>query len=250
MRPSSSRDSTRRPSRNTVTRWQRANTSSNRCEMNSTAAPSARSVSATLNNRSTSTGESAAVGSSMISTFASLDSALAISTSCCSAIDRPRASRSGSIRTPSRSKISVTSPVHGPVVDAPAAAQRLAADEHVLRDRQIRKQSRLLIDHRDPGLARPGGAAEHNVLPGDDQAADCPAGARPPGSSPASTYRPRSRPPAHAPPRRRGRARRPRAHGHRQTPWSPRATRESASAGPRCDGSDSHCRCVMKRYLT
>ena len=77
--------------------------------MNSTAAPSSRSLSAIPNSRCTSTGESAAVGSSMIRTLASPDSALAISTSCCSAIDSPRAIRSGSICTPRRSKIRFTS---------------------------------------------------------------------------------------------------------------------------------------------
>ena len=77
--------------------------------MNTTAAPSARSVSTTSNRRLASTGESAAVGSSMISTRALRVSALAISTSCCSAIERPRAMRSGSMGTPSRLKISSTS---------------------------------------------------------------------------------------------------------------------------------------------
>ena len=43
-----------RPSRITVTRWQSAKTSSSRCEMKSTAAPWARSVSTTRKRRSTS----------------------------------------------------------------------------------------------------------------------------------------------------------------------------------------------------
>src|SRR4051794_28430501 len=78
------------PSRSTVTVEQIAKTSSRRCEMNSTPAPRSRSVSTTANSRATSWPDSAAVGSSMISTRASKDSALAISTICWSAIDMPR----------------------------------------------------------------------------------------------------------------------------------------------------------------
>ena len=69
--------------------------------MKSTAAPAARSVATTPNSRSTSIAESAAVGSSMTITRASSDSAFAISTICCSAIERPRATRPGSSGTPS-----------------------------------------------------------------------------------------------------------------------------------------------------
>ena len=90
------------PSRMIVTRSHRAVTSSNRCEMNMIAAPSSRSDRTTAKSRSPSTAESAAVGSSMISTRASDESALAISTSCWSAIDRPRAGRPGSSGTPRR----------------------------------------------------------------------------------------------------------------------------------------------------
>ncbi len=91
----------------TVTRWQQAKASSSRCEMNSTAAPWARRVRITSNSRSTSTVVRAAVGSSMTSTRALNDSALAISTICWSATDRPRATRAGSRATPSRVNSSV-----------------------------------------------------------------------------------------------------------------------------------------------
>ena len=97
---------TQRPSRITVIRWQSANTSSNRWEMNRIAVPACRSVRTTANSRSTSTGDRAAVGSSMTSTLASKESALAISTSCWSAMDRPRAGRSGSRCMPSRANSS------------------------------------------------------------------------------------------------------------------------------------------------
>ena len=93
---------TNRPSRMIVTRWQQTNTSSSRCEMNNTAAPWLRSVAITSKSRSTSTVVRAAVGSSMTSTCALNDSALAISTICWSATERPRASRPGSSCTPSR----------------------------------------------------------------------------------------------------------------------------------------------------
>ena len=102
VRPVSVLVSTCRPSRITVTVWQIANTSSSRCEMNSTAVPPARSALITSNSRATSTADSAAVGSSITMTRASSDRALAISTSCWSAMDSPRAMRPGSIRTPSR----------------------------------------------------------------------------------------------------------------------------------------------------
>ena len=68
---------------------------------------------------------------------ASSDSAFAISTICCSAIDSPRAIRPGSSGTPSRSKIAAACGVHRAAVDAAPGAQRLAADEDVLGDRQV-----------------------------------------------------------------------------------------------------------------
>ena len=58
--------STYEPSRMTVTVSHSANTSSKRCEMNSSARPSSRRLRATAKSRSTSTPLSAAVGSSMI----------------------------------------------------------------------------------------------------------------------------------------------------------------------------------------
>ena len=70
------------PSRRTVTVSQIVKISSSRWEMKRIAAPRSLSVRTTLNRRSTSCPDSAAVGSSMISTRASKDSALAISTIC------------------------------------------------------------------------------------------------------------------------------------------------------------------------
>ena len=74
-----------RPSRNTVMRSAMRNTSSSRWLMNSTATPRRRSSPTWSNSRSTSCADSDAVGSSMISTRASSEIALAISTACCAA---------------------------------------------------------------------------------------------------------------------------------------------------------------------
>ena len=109
--------------------------------------------------------DSAAVGSSITTTRASSERALAISTSCCSAIERPRAIRSRSSRTPSRSKISVGLGCIARVVDAAPGAKRLAADEDVLEHRQVGEQRRLLVDDRDPGVASVGGPAEDDLAP-------------------------------------------------------------------------------------
>ena len=70
------------PSRITVIVSHRSKTSSNRCEMNTKARPSSRRLRATAKSRSTSLPDRAAVGSSMISSFASSEMALAISMIC------------------------------------------------------------------------------------------------------------------------------------------------------------------------
>ena len=137
----------------TVTVSQIANTSSRRWEMKRIAAPCSRSVRTTVNSRSTSGPESAAVGSSMISTRASKLSALAISTICWSAIERPRTGRSESSLTPRRSSRPWTCACIARAVDALEAAERVVAHDDVLRDAQVREERRLLVDHRDAGVA-------------------------------------------------------------------------------------------------
>ena len=47
--------------------------------------------------------------------------------------------------------------------------QRLAADEHVLRDGQVGEQRRLLVDHRDAGRPRGGRAVQRDLLAVDRQ---------------------------------------------------------------------------------
>ena len=111
------------------------------------------------------------------------DSALAISTSCWSAMDSPRAGRSGSRCTPSRANSSTVRRAHRGRVDAAQAAQRLPAHEDVLGDRQVGEQRRLLVDHRDPGRPGVGRAAEGAAAaPSSSHACPRPAGARRPGS--------------------------------------------------------------------
>ena len=100
--PSSGSLAIQAPSRRVVTRRQIWKISSSRWEMNRTAAPCSRRVRTTPKSRATSLPVRAAVGSSMIRTRASKESALAISTICWSAMDRPRAGRSGSSSTPRR----------------------------------------------------------------------------------------------------------------------------------------------------
>ena len=92
--------------------------------------------------------DSAAVGSSMIRTRASKLSALAISTICWSAIERPRTGRSGSSRTPRRSSSPWTWRVHRAAVDPPQRAERVVAHDDVLRDAEVGEERGLLVDRR------------------------------------------------------------------------------------------------------
>ena len=46
----------------------------------------------------------------------------------------------------------------------PQRAERLAAHEDVLRDRQVGEERRLLVDHRDAGVPGVGGAVEADGL--------------------------------------------------------------------------------------
>ncbi len=126
--------------------------------------PSSRSWRAMPIRRSTSTPESAAVGSSMMMTFAPTEIDLAISTTCWSAIERPRASRSGSIGTPRRDVSSRVSLAHPRAVEGAEPRVRLAADEHVLRDRQVGEQRGLLVDDGDAGSLSVAGAVEVDAL--------------------------------------------------------------------------------------
>ena len=93
--------------------------------------------------------ESAEVGSSIIRIRASSDSALAISTSCCSPTRSSATRLCGSISMPSRAQ----QPVRGlgdpsPIDDRPGD-QRLAAEKDVVGRRQFGNEIEFLMDDRD-----------------------------------------------------------------------------------------------------
>src|SRR5699024_2078080 len=100
---------------------------------------SSRSARAIVNRRSTSTPDNAAVGSSMMSSFASRETAFAISMTCWSAIE---------IRAESVDQFSWFC-AHCASVDPPELGYGLAPHEDVLGDRQVGKERRLLVDDRD-----------------------------------------------------------------------------------------------------
>ena len=152
------------PSLRVVTYWQRSKISSSRCETKRMAQPWSRRARTTPKRRATSLPVRAAVGSSMIRTRASKESALAVSTSCWSAMDRPRAGRSGSRSTARRVKSVTGGRVHGAVVDAPQGAAGLAAHEDVLGHGQVGKERRLLVDDGHPGVAGVGRAVQDDRL--------------------------------------------------------------------------------------
>ena len=129
--------------------------SSSRCEMWTTPTPFARRSRMIRNSSSISVSVSAAVGSSITRTAALSESALAISTICCWAILRsPTRARGSSLRC-SRSISSPRLPVEPPIVEQEARpAARLAAQEDVLGDRQVRRQVQLLVDHADAEVQR------------------------------------------------------------------------------------------------
>ena len=230
VRPASSLASTVLPSRITVTRWQISKTSSSRCEMNSTAAPSARSARTTSNSRATSAADSAAVGSSITMTRASSESALAISTICWSAMDSPRAD-------PARVELHAQ-PLeqgrglrpHEPAVDPPAGQQWLTPHEDVLGHREVGEQGRFLVDDGDAGRLGGGRAGEHDGLAVDEQLALIRLVHPGQHLHHASTCPPRSPRPARAPRRRRGRSSRPPPRAPRRT-TSPHAP-ATAAGGP------------------
>ncbi len=92
-----------RPSRSTVTSSQTDSTSSRKCEISTTAVPSAASCLMTAISRSVSVWVSSAVGSSMPITEAPDASARRISTCCCAASGRSRTRAEGLRSNPVRS---------------------------------------------------------------------------------------------------------------------------------------------------
>ena len=146
-----------RPSRNTEIRSAMANTSSRRWLMNRTATPSSRSWRTCRNRRSTSWADSAAVGSSMISTRTSSEMALAISMACWAATGSPTAGMRGSRCTSRRdSRASASAHIFRQSHDT---AQVAVADEDVLGHAQIGEDQRLLVDGGDAEPLGVGGVA-------------------------------------------------------------------------------------------
>lgn len=119
------------PSRSTVIRSHTSKISSRWCEMKIIATPRRLSSRITPNRCAASAGVSVAVGSSRISSRASSDSALPISTNCCCATDSSRTGADRSIATSSRAKMS-------------AAARRIRArSRSPSRPRHSRPRNRL-----------------------------------------------------------------------------------------------------------
>ena len=128
------------PSRRTVARSHSSNTSSSRWQTNRMATPRSRVWRTIAKSRSTSCADSDAVGSSRIRTRASSDSALAISMSCWSAIDRPRTIAPGRTATSSSGEDRCGLAAHRAPVDRAERGRRRVTQEDVLGDRQVGEQ--------------------------------------------------------------------------------------------------------------
>src|SRR3954449_6176130 len=180
-----SKVSTTWPSRMIVTRPAISVISSSRCEMYRTAIPSSLRPAMTLNRPSISPSVSVAVGSSMITTLASMASALAISTRCWAATDRLPARRAGATARPTRPGRAgarraaraagggdvepdaleqlARLPLLGAADDQPEVGG-LVAEHEVLGDAQVRGERELLVDHGDPQLLGVARAVEAHLL--------------------------------------------------------------------------------------
>src|ERR1700721_1696718 len=119
------------------------------------ATPACASCRTTLNRVSHSALESADVGSSMIKIRASSDSALAISTNCCSPILSSAMRRCASISMPRRFKSALAAlmirpwSTKAPRISGSPPRRRLAAEEDVLGRGQFRNQVQFLVNDRD-----------------------------------------------------------------------------------------------------
>ena len=123
-----------------------------------------------LSSDCTSVSVSAEVGSSMMMRRPSIESARAISTSCCSATESAETGVIGVDGQPDARDDLSRLFAHPAPVDEAEGARRGAADEDVLRDRQRRDERELLVDGDDAlalgvvGIERLElGAAEHDA---------------------------------------------------------------------------------------
>src|SRR3569833_1355027 len=166
-----SRVSTVWPSRMTVVCCAIATISFSLCEIMIEVIPRSRSRRSRSSRCAESVSFSAAVGSSRISSFTSLDSALAISTNCCLPTPSwPTGVVGFSSRPTDSSRAAASSTGTGPTPTP------LVAQEDVLRDRQVRHQRELLVDDHDADVLAVADAAELRDLAVEDDLAVIAAG--------------------------------------------------------------------------
>ena len=152
------------PSRRTVTRSASAKISPSRCETKIVATPSPRSRRTSPKSASTSSSVSELVGSSRISTRASIESARAISTICCWSGRSRRTGMPGSRSRSSRASASrARRRVARQSIEA-GAPHHAVPEEDVLGDREVGRERRLLRDRRDALAQRLGRVAEARRL--------------------------------------------------------------------------------------
>ena len=130
-----------------------------------------RAARGSANSRSTSASASAAVGSSMIRTRASRESALAISTSCCSPTRSEPTGRRRVDLHAERGRASRGRCGPSPAGRRCAAGPRLAAEGEVLRHGERRDQVQLLVDRGDAGAWASAGPAKRTGSPVEDDLA-------------------------------------------------------------------------------
>ena len=193
------------------------------------ATPSARSCVMIRSSWLTSVSVSAEVGSSMMISRLSSDSARAISTSCCSATDSAETGVSGSIVSPHSGDDPGGLAPHPSPVDDAEGPQRRAADENVLGHRQRRDQAQFLVDGDDAGALGCVGALRPILGAIETRCARWSAAAPRTGSSAASTCPRRSRRAARGFLRAAHRAKRRSGRSRRQNAWRHRPLRAAAA---------------------
>ena len=141
------------PARITVIVSEISITSSSLCVISTTVLPSVASRRSTSHSSLTSGGDSTAVGSSRMRSFAPRYSTLRISTRCASPTERSETRRSGATTSPVRLPNVSHLGVRRRAVE-PHAASRLAPEHDVLGDRERRHEHEVLVHHADAGVDR------------------------------------------------------------------------------------------------
>ena len=161
--------------------------------MKTMAAPDSLSWRMISMSSSVSCGVSTAVGSSKTSTFASRESALMISTRCCTPTGRSSMSASGfDVESEPRRDLA-HAPARGIQIEEAPGARRLVAEHHVLGDGEDGDEHEVLVDHADAGAHRVAGTVEVLHLVVEQDHALVGRGRARTGRSSASTCRRRSR---------------------------------------------------------